>query len=76
MNPLVTAAIQTIVSNMPEDMKRKLDAIIDKLENKYYPDTWKDKGMDIAAALLRVVTKVPDYPDEVTTNAKDKPEST
>ena len=64
MNPLVIKAIQIFMSQMPDGFKKKMDEIIDAMEDKYEEGSWKDNGMELAAKILRGQLDIPDYPDE------------
>ena len=66
MNPLaVITAIQTIVSQLPEEVKIAVDSEIDKLEDKHKQGSARDRAMEFAMKLMRSTTGFIDYPDVI-----------
>ena len=60
-----------VIRNAPESVKRKLDTLIDALEDLKKEGTWEDEGIEFMCTILRGQFDIEDYPDDVD-NAEDK----
>ena len=68
MNPIVILKamqiIQEVIKNLPEEVKRKIDAEIDKVEDKFKQGSLLDTFMEQTMMVVRGQIGVPDFTDE------------
>ena len=56
--------IKAAIEGMDEEQKRAVDALLDKLEDKFDQGSWEDIAVEFAISVLRGQVGIPDYPDD------------